>query len=121
MTFKPLHPCRYNGCMELVSTTYCAEHQKLKDADVKRKTGAFDKRRGTSSQRGYTSKWRVASKAFLRANPLCVDCMKDEKLVPAAEVDHIMPHRGDKKLFWDKTNWQGLCKRHHSQKTMRGE
>jgi 5-methylcytosine-specific restriction protein A len=24
-------------------------------------------------------------------------------------VDHIVPHRGDKKLFWDSSNWQALC------------
>lgn len=23
-------------------------------------------------------------------------------------VDHIIPHRGDKKLFWDPGNWQAL-------------
>lgn len=32
-------------------------------------------------------------------------------------VDHIIPHRGDKKLFWDERNWQGLCKKHHDRKT----
>ena len=35
------------------------------------------------------------------------------------DVDHIIPHRGDQKLFWDKSNWQALCHRHHSMKTRR--
>lgn len=26
-------------------------------------------------------------------------------------VDHIIPHRGDQKLFWDTTNWQSACER----------
>lgn len=28
---------------------------------------------------------------------------------PAQVLDHIVPHKGDKTLFWDSANWQGLC------------
>ncbi|MGN8738508.1 HNH endonuclease signature motif containing protein [Bilifractor sp. HCP3S3_D3] len=38
-------------------------------------------------------------------------------LHPATVVDHIVPHRGDPKLFWDRSNWQALCKRCHDKKT----
>lgn len=24
-------------------------------------------------------------------------------------VDHIIPHRGDMKLFWDRSNWQPMA------------
>lgn len=55
--------------------------------------------------------------------------------VAAAVVDHIKPHRlkaainGGKqdeiakaqKLFWDKTNWQPLCKQHHDSTKQREE
>jgi len=27
----------------------------------------------------------------------------------ATVADHIVPHKGDLKLFWDERNWQGLC------------
>ena len=33
------------------------------------------------------------------------------------DVDHIIPHRGDQKLFWDRNNWQALCKPCHDRKT----
>ena len=46
--------------------------------------------------------------------------MKENKLTPATVVDHIIPHRGDRKLFWDESNWQSLCERHHNEKTGRG-
>jgi 5-methylcytosine-specific restriction endonuclease McrA len=36
----------------------------------------------------------------------------------AAEVDHIRAHNGDLRLFWDRSNWQGLCKPCHSRKTL---
>nr|DAE96978.1 MAG TPA: HNH endonuclease [Caudoviricetes sp.] len=41
------------------------------------------------------------------------------EIVPATEVDHIIPHRGDQKLFWDMSNWQALCHNCHSAKTAR--
>lgn len=61
----------------------------------------------------YSSKWNSYSKAFLRHNPLCVYC-KQVGVVGRAEVtDHIKPHKGDIKLFWDKSNHQPLCKHCH--------
>ena len=35
-------------------------------------------------------------------------------------LDHIIPHRGDQKLFWDEQNWQPLCKDCHDRKTGTG-
>jgi 5-methylcytosine-specific restriction protein A len=38
---------------------------------------------------------------------------------PSTTVDHIVPHRGDQKLFWDEANWAALCKPCHDAKTAR--
>ena len=61
--------------------------------------------------------WQKASKQYLAAHPLCVKCMAEGRYVRATVVDHIVPHRGDKNLFWDRSNWQSLCKAHHDKKT----
>ena len=37
--------------------------------------------------------------------------------MPATDVDHIVPHRGDMSLFWDVNNWQALCHECHARKT----
>ena len=65
----------------------------------------------------YGSTWQKYRKTFLRSNPLCVcdDCK--DKLTPANVVDHIIPHRGDERLFWDTANHQPLAKRCHDKKT----
>lgn len=62
--------------------------------------------------RGYTSTWSKASRQFLKEHPLCAVCGK-----PATETDHIVPHKGNKELFWDVSNWQPLCHECHSRKT----
>ena len=51
-------------------------------------------------------------------NPFCVKCYEEGHITMATVVDHIKPHRGDKKLFWDRGNWQPLCEHHHNVKTM---
>ena len=78
-----------------------------------------DKERGTAHQRGYTARWEKARKMYLRANPLCMECAKENRIEPATVVDHIIPHKGDMRLFWDRCNWQSLCERHHNEKTAR--
>ena len=73
----------------------------------------------SAESRGYGRTWQKARKKYLEAHPLCVECMKEGRYVRATDVDHIKPHRGDRSLFWDRSNWQALCHRHHSIKTRR--
>lgn len=65
--------------------------------------------RPTAAQRGYGAKWRSVRAVYLRLHPQCVDCLSRGLRVPASVVDHIQPHRGDPRLFWDAANWQALC------------
>lgn len=67
----------------------------------------------------YGRPWRKARAAFLAVHPFCVECSKMGVVQVAEDVDHIVPHRGDRALFWRRGNWQPLCKVHHSQKTAR--
>ena len=110
MPSRPNTPCRHPGCAALVpyGTKYCEKHRPLHPEDNRSAAG-----------RGYGSKWQKARKRYLNAHPLCVECMKEGRYVKASDVDHIIAHRGDPKLFWDERNWQALCHRHHSVKTRR--
>ena len=76
--------------------------------------------RRKTAQRGYGGKWQAARKEFLAHHALCVHCLTAGKVTAASEVDHVVPHRGDMNMFWDKANWQALCKRCHSRKTRGG-
>ena len=59
-------------------------------------------------------RYRRARLIFLTAHPFCTMCEAEGRTQAAVELDHIIPHRGNKTLFWDEDNWQGLCKFHHS-------
>lgn len=69
--------------------------------------------RKTSTQRGYGHKWRKLRLAFLLRHPLCAFCNTKGRTTQATVVDHIIPHKGDHRLFWDVSNWQSLCKKCH--------
>ena len=75
--------------------------------------------RPSAGKRGYGSKWQKVRKKYLETHPLCVACVKEGRYVKATDVDHVIPHRGDQKLFWDQSNWQALCHSCHSKKTAR--
>ncbi len=77
--------------------------------DARRVRQAPGPQRLSARQRGYTWEWEKASKAFLAEHPLCRPCEERGHVTAAAEVDHIVPHRGDWELFWDRTNWQPIC------------
>ncbi|MBL4928784.1 HNH endonuclease signature motif containing protein [Fuscibacter oryzae] len=83
-------------------------------ADAERKA-RFDKTRPSARARGYDSDWKSARIDFLKAHPLC-RCG-----APATVVDHIKPHKGDNAIFWDRTNWQALCRHHHNSTKQRLE
>ena len=72
-----------------------------------------------SNAMGYDYSWQKFREIFLRKNPLCVMCKADGRVEAATEVDHDIPHRGDKSLFWNN-KFNALCKPCHSKKTARG-
>lgn len=75
-----------------------------------------DARRPSARARGYNHEWRKARAEYLADHPYCRMCGH-----PASVVDHIIPHRGDKRLFWHRTNWQPLCQPCHDSVKQRQE
>lgn len=78
------------------------------------------KPRPYDKDRLYGRRWKAKAAAFLRDNPLCVECLAEGRIVPATQADHVEPHRGDVVKFWTG-KLQALCQHHHSQKTARGK
>lgn len=109
MPKRPNTPCKHPGCPKLVpyGNKYCDEHKSLHTEDVR---GAY--------ARGYNRQWQKASKVFLHSHPLCESCKAKGRYTKATVVDHIIPHRGNRELFWNRDNWQALCKQCHDRKTM---
>jgi 5-methylcytosine-specific restriction enzyme A len=111
MALAPLKPCPAPGCRELVrGRGRCPVHDGAR-------RGA-ERSRSAAKSKLYNSTWRRLAAAFRLRNPFCAACSREGVLEMSEVVDHIVPHKGDLKLFWDQeNNWMALCKRHHDSKT----
>jgi 5-methylcytosine-specific restriction endonuclease McrA len=58
--------------------------------------------------RGYDGKWDRERKAYLAIHRTCTRCG-----APATIVNHKTPHRGDRSLFWRRSNWEAVCQPCH--------
>ena len=111
MPSKPLRPCKHPGCTVLVSNGYCDRH------------------RPQPARRRESAEWHDLYRlpiwkdklrpGQLIREPFCRECWRlRHERVPATDVDHVVPHRGDMALFLDPENLQSLCHACHSRKTM---
>ena len=67
-----------------------------------------------------TDRWQRLRRRVLSEQPFCAMREKRERCrLVATEVDHIKPHRGDRRLFFDRANLQPMCRSCHAQKTAR--
>ena len=82
----------------------------------------MDQQRGTAASRGYDSRWSRYSTLYRKRHPLCVMCLAEGRTRASECVDHIEPVSGpDDPKFYDESNHQALCRRHHSEKTAKGD
>ena len=107
---KPKRPCRKPGCPRLTTDGWCHEHKpKNKNKSGHKEPHVLKWLNG--------SRYKKARAALLKEQPLCAKCKDVGRVTPANVLDHIVPHKGNPALFWDKKNWQALCKRCHDKKT----
>ena len=59
----------------------------------------------------YTSKaWRTLRNQYINANPLCEECLRNDRYIDAYFIDHIKSINTGGELL-DINNLQALCKR----------
>lgn len=109
MTRQRLATCCEPGCPELTMEPYCQDHARARSREYAKK---LVRKVPTSHYR--TKAWLAKRRLVLRRDPFCAraDCQE-----LARDVDHIVAIQDGGTD--DVSNLEGLCKRHHSQKTMR--
>jgi 5-methylcytosine-specific restriction protein A len=106
MPYKAKKPCAFRGCRELTSKHYCEKHAKL---EVKRYN---HQDRDPDSNKRYGRAWKKIKNAFLSANPLCVICKAEGRLIPATVAHHKVKVTEGGTNDWD--NMEALCNECHS-------
>jgi len=74
---------------------------------------SYDARRGSSRDRGYSSRWDKAAAKHRKHHPLCAYCLLVDEVKAAELVDHLYPHKGDQVVFWNHAYWISCCKDCH--------
>src|SRR5574338_248955 len=107
MPTAPAKPCgRIEAGKLCPNLRPCPSHKHKPYAQAQRSSNLYS-----------TSRWQQMRYRQLRNSPLCKHCMNEGKVIEATVADHITPHRGDTRLFWDAGNLQSLCDYHHRAKT----
>lgn len=78
-------------------------------AQIRERKTRHDAKRPSARQRGYDAEWDKARAEYLAVYSSCRRCGQR-----ATTVDHVIPHKGNMTLFWDRGNWQSLCDHCHN-------
>lgn len=105
MPRKALQTCAKPGCPELVVSGYCDKHKTKSSQYHQEWQCLYD-----------TQRWQRIRAIQLSVQPWCEECLRANTYTLATDVDHVEPHRGDKRKFFSGP-FQSLCKRCHSEKT----
>jgi len=73
-------------------------------------TGTKMEHRERSRKEYHTNRWTVISRKFRASHPLCQRCLETGIVTESEVVDHIIPVEVHGK-FWDRYNYQALCKK----------
>ena len=106
MPHKAKRPCKYPGCPNLTDRDYCAEHI----SQARYEYNHY--RRDPETQKRYGSQWRKIRALYVKAHPLCEECLRHGRTTPVQEVHHIIPLADGG--THDFSNLMSLCKSCHS-------
>ena len=113
MPSRAKHICPWPGCRTIIDgdQRHCRKHteEHRKRPSVMRKSDPFY----------MSAPWRRLREQVLDEQPLCEDCLLVDRVTPATEIDHVLPRASHPELELEITNCRGLCKSHHSSKTMK--
>src|SRR5262245_34375067 len=118
MPSAPAKPCPVPACPERIPCPqHSAERARVHERD---RTQAEPWRKWYHLARWRHPVYGLRTRALAR-DPICRECRADGRVVASTEVDHVTPHHGDPRLFWNLENLQGLCTTCHNRKTASGE
>lgn len=110
MPYKPKKPCSHPGCPNLTGKQYCQLHASQANRE-------YDQyRRRPDHNKLYGRRWKTIRDLYISKHPLCENCLKAGRYVPAEEVHHIQPL--DSGGSNDDENLMSLCKSCHSSITV---
>ena len=112
--FSPHKPCRDRNCPGVaIAFGYCKDHQGKAKRYGKAQAKAYDKQRGTTTERGYGAQHQKVRARYLKEHPLCEKCLEVGRTTPILDGGGVLHHKdGDAFNIWDD-NLMALCRDCH--------
>ncbi|WP_069649649.1 HNH endonuclease [Caloranaerobacter ferrireducens] len=122
MPKRPKKPCNYPGCPELVegNERYCDKHKYLAEKEKADRNKYYDKYIRNVRDKKYTEfyhskEWEKTRRLVLsRDKGLCQHCLKENKIVFADVVHHIVELKQDWSKRLELDNLISLCHECHN-------
>ena len=106
MPQKSLKPCAYAGCPNTIREgRYCPIHKTIAGRE-------YNQTRSPDHNKIYGRRWRTVRELYISKHPLCEECLKYNRLVPADEIHHIVPPESGGTHAED--NLMSLCQSCHT-------
>jgi len=110
---KPLRECKVRGCRELTRDGYCPTHADGKQQEAKYYNKHVRDKQSTSFYK--SREWKQTRQlVLLRDNYLCQSCLKQDRVVPAVMVHHIVELKQDWNKRLDLNNLESMCNSCHN-------
>ena len=106
MPSRPKRPCSYPGCPKLTDGQYCEDHV----AVARRQYNNYERAPDINTK--YGRAWKRIRDRHISQHPLCEQCEKEGRIVPAAEVHHKVPI--SKGGTHARENLMSLCRSCHN-------
>jgi 5-methylcytosine-specific restriction protein A len=106
MPHKPKKPCAYPSCPNLTDGYYCDDHKSKGNFEYNHY------RRDPNTNKRYGNKWREIRERYVKAHPLCEECLKEGWYVPVDVVHHKLPTRDGG--GHNEGNLMSVCNHHHA-------
>ncbi|WP_025726773.1 HNH endonuclease signature motif containing protein [Heyndrickxia ginsengihumi] len=112
---KPQKRCNVAGCRRLIDydLKYCDKHKGYGDKQYNEQI-RWNKDNKQYAEFYASKEWKLLRRLYIINNPLCEQCLKDNKVTQAQIVHHKIEVREDfsKRLDWD--NLESLCRACHN-------
>ena len=113
MPRKPMRPCSYPGCAKLADGLYCAEHAAYAEQQRRTSQRQYNRyQRDPEVVKKYDGRYRRLRELYINAHPLCEECLRHGRKIPAEEVHHIVPVKWGGEHSFD--NFMALCQSCHT-------
>lgn len=106
MPYKPKGKCHHPGCLVRTYDYYCEDHKKQHQKEYDTYERKYD------HKQRYGSRWTKLRNSYIKMNPLCEECLKENHTTPADLVHHIIPIEDGGEIY-DIKNLESVCNSCH--------